>query len=50
MRKLFWLVPVLAMLVVVAYVGQEIWGGVNRSASSVLRRGTRVEVFRVSPK
>jgi hypothetical protein len=50
MRKLLWLVPVLAVLAVVAYAAVEIWGGVSRSASSILRHGTRVEVFRVAPK
>jgi len=53
MRKPRWLVPVLtvaAMLAVVAVVGMEIWGGVSRSATSILRDADRVEVFRVSPK
>jgi hypothetical protein len=50
MRKLRWLIPVVVVLAVVAIVGTEIWGGVSRSATSILRNGDRVEVFRVSPK
>src|SRR5215207_3985473 len=50
MRKALWLLPVLAVLAVIAFVGTEIWGGVSRSATSILRHGDRVEVFRVSPK
>jgi len=53
MRKSRWLVPVLAVaavLAVVAFVGMEIWGGMSRSATAILRDGDRVEVFRVSPK
>jgi hypothetical protein len=50
MRRLRWLVPILVVLGVIAYAGLWVWGGVNRSASSILRHGTRVEVFRVDPK
>lgn len=50
MRTLRWLVPVVAVLVLIAFVGMEIWGGVSRSATSILRRADRVEVFRVAPK
>ena len=53
MRKTRWVVPVLAVLavtVLVVYVGMEFWGGVSRSATSILRHGDRVEVFRVDPK
>jgi hypothetical protein len=53
MRKPRWLVPVLAvvtLMAVLALVGAEIWGGVSRSATSILRHGDRVEVFRVSDR
>lgn len=53
MRKPRWLVPVLAVaavLAAIAFVGMEIWGGVSRSATFILRHADRVEVFRVSPK
>jgi hypothetical protein len=49
MRKLGW--PLLAVIVVsaVAFIGVELWGGVSRSAASILRNADRVEVFRVAP-
>jgi hypothetical protein len=53
MRKPRWLVPtlgVVAAVAVLAFVGAELWGGVSRSATSILRHGDRVEVFRVGPK
>lgn len=53
MRKPRWLAPVLAVvavLAVIVFIGTQIWGGVSRSGTSILRRGDRVEVFRVSPK
>jgi hypothetical protein len=50
MRKVLWLLPVAVLLAVVAIVGIEIWGGVSRSATTILRNGDRVEVFRVSSK
>jgi hypothetical protein len=50
MRKALWLLPILVVLARIAFVAMEIWGGVSRSATSVLRNGDRVEVFRVSPK
>ena len=50
MPKLLWLLPILAVLVAVAFVGTEFWGGVSRPATSILRHGERVEVFRVSQK
>jgi hypothetical protein len=49
-RKALWLLPVIAVLTVIAFVAVELWGGVSRSATSVLRQADRVEVFRVSPK
>ena len=48
--KLLWLLPVAFVLAIVAVVGSVIWGGVSSSATSILRNGDRVEVFRVSPK
>jgi hypothetical protein len=45
-----WLLPVFAVLAVLTLVAVEIWGGVSRSATSILRHGDRVEVFQVSPK
>ena len=47
MRKLRWLVPIVAVLAIAAFVAVEIWGGVSRSATSILRDADRVEVFRV---
>jgi len=49
-RKLLWITPLLAILAIVGYVGLEVWGGVDRSTSSILRRGERVEVFRIDSK
>lgn len=49
MRKLRWLIIVLVVTAAVAVLGRLWWGGVSWSATSVLRHGDRVEVFRVSP-
>jgi hypothetical protein len=50
MRKALRLVAVFVVLACIAVVAAEIWGGVSHSATSILRNGDRVEVFRVSPK
>ena len=49
MRKILWRLPILVLLCAAVIVGVEIWGGVSRSATSILRHAERVEVFRVSP-
>ena len=48
MRKPWKLLVALAVLAAVAFVGVELWGGVSRPATSILRDADRVEVFRVS--
>jgi hypothetical protein len=49
-NRLIWVVSILAVLVIATFIGIERWGGINRQASSILRNGNRLEVFRVSPK
>jgi hypothetical protein len=49
-KILLWTLPILALAAVAASSAVDSWGGIDRSATSILRNGTRAEVFRVSPK
>ena len=49
-KRLLWVLLVLALAAIVVVLAVDSWGGIDRSATSILRNGTRAEVFRVSPK
>lgn len=49
-RRLLWALLIPAVVALAAFFAIESWGGINRSATSILRNGTRAEAFRVSPK
>src|SRR4051794_26103284 len=50
MRKLLWVLIPIVILIAIRFAVLEIWGGVDGNASSILRHGDRVEVFRISSK
>ncbi len=50
MKTHWWIISALALAAIAAMVGVQRWGGIDGKATSILRKGTRIEVFRVSPK